>query len=101
MSLLDLNCFSVFCPYDGLPMYEPFLFLKLIDDFILFDIICVSEYTKKCLIEKYPIAINKTKVVLNSTFKNPFKNDKIATNTILLDLFTRATSSTADYFTFL
>ena len=50
-------------------------------------IICVSEYTKKCLIEKYPIAINKTKVVLNSTFKNSFENNKITTNTILLDLF--------------
>lgn len=33
-------------------------------------IICVSEYTKNCLIQKYPKLINKTEVVLNSTYKN-------------------------------
>jgi glycosyltransferase involved in cell wall biosynthesis len=49
-------------------------------------IVCVSEYTKNCLTEKFPISKNKIKVVLNSSIKNTFINDKNPTNLNLLSL---------------
>jgi glycosyltransferase involved in cell wall biosynthesis len=42
-------------------------------------IICVSEYTKNCLIQKFPKLINKTEVVLNSTY------NKIENNLLISD----------------
>ena len=38
-------------------------------------IICVSEYTKKSLLNRYPFVKNKTKVVINSAIKNYSLNE--------------------------